>query len=230
MTLDRVRDHFEKEAFEYDGLIPRLIPYYMEQNQLIVKLIPFEKSSDILALDLGSGTGVLAYLILKNFPKAKVVVLEIADNMLQACEKNLSFFKDRLILRKGDFSKETLGSGYNIVVSGLAIHHLNDTDKQKLYKRIIKSLNPGGIFLNRDIVLGASRSLTEHYLGLWREYMKANGEDDEKWFLKYLGEDIPASVENQMTWLRKAGFIDVGCHWRHLNFAIFGGRAPDISR
>jgi hypothetical protein len=33
MDLDRVSDHFEKEAFEYDGLIPRLIPKYGEDDQ-----------------------------------------------------------------------------------------------------------------------------------------------------------------------------------------------------
>lgn len=34
MTLDQVREHFEREAFDYDGLIARLIPHYYEQNRL----------------------------------------------------------------------------------------------------------------------------------------------------------------------------------------------------
>jgi hypothetical protein len=40
---------------------------------------------------------------------------------------------------------------------------------------------------------------------------------------EYLEEDIPSSVEEQTKWLTEAGFSEVGCHWRYLNFAIFGG-------
>jgi tRNA (cmo5U34)-methyltransferase len=43
---------------------------------------------------------------------------------------------------------------------------------------------------------------------------------------KYLEEDRPGSVEDQTQWLAEAGFEDVGCHWRYLNFAIIGGRKP----
>jgi tRNA (cmo5U34)-methyltransferase len=56
--------------------------------------------------------------------------------------------------------------------------------------------------------------------------MKANGEDDAAWFQKYLEEDIPSSVEEQTKWLAEAGFADAGCHWRYLNYAIFGGVIP----
>jgi len=30
-------------------------------------------------------------------------------------------------------------------------------------------------------------------------------------------------VGDQLEWLREAGFVDVGCHWQRMNFAIFGG-------
>ena len=84
-------------------------------------------------------------------------------------------------------------------------------------------MNLGGILLIRDIVTAATPRLTEQYEQLWRQYMKANREDDAAWFQKYLEEDIPSSVEEQTRWLSEAGFADTACHWRHLNFAIFGG-------
>ncbi len=56
--------------------------------------------------------------------------------------------------------------------------------------------------------------------------MRSNGEDDEVWLNRHLAEDTPASVEDQAAWLEEAGFADVGCHWRYMNFAIFGGRKP----
>ena len=65
--------------------------------------------------------------------------------------------------------------------------------------------------------------ISETYHRLWREFIRANGEDDQRWFSTYLAEDIPARVEDQLQWLSNSGFKDVGCHWQYLNFAIFGG-------
>jgi hypothetical protein len=35
MQLENVRQHFEKEAFNYDDLITRLIPKYHEQHNVL---------------------------------------------------------------------------------------------------------------------------------------------------------------------------------------------------
>ncbi|MBE9093110.1 class I SAM-dependent methyltransferase [Tychonema sp. LEGE 07203] len=222
MNLDAVREQFEQRAFNYDGLIPSLIPHYREQHDLILQLIPFETNANIKVLDLGAGTGILSALILQAFPQAKVLAFDLAENMLKICQTNLSAFGKRLRLQQGNFAEDDFGSGYDLVVSGLAIHHLDSEGKQKLFHKLFDSMNPGGTLLIRDIVTGATPRLTEQYEQLWRQYMKANGEDGAAWFQNYLKEDIPSSVEDQTKWLAGAGFADAGCHWRYLNFAIFG--------
>ena len=222
-NLDKVSSHFESEAFEYDGLIPRLIPRYHEQNEIILKLIPFEATSAVKVLDLGCGTGVLSYLVLKTFPNSDVVAFDLAESMLEQCKINLSAYKDRITLLQGNFATDNVGEGYDLIISGLSIHHLNMPGKRDLYKRLFDALKPEGLFINREVVLGSSQSLTDKYNRLWRDFIRNNGEDDEKWFNTYLEEDIPATVEDQLEWLKEAGFIDVGCHWRYFNFAIFGG-------
>ncbi|WP_373535819.1 methyltransferase domain-containing protein [Microcoleus sp.] len=223
MNLNYVREEFEQRAFDYDGLIPRLIPHYREQHDLILQLIPFETNANIQVLDLGAGTGILSALILQAFPQAKVLAFDMAENMLKICQTNLSAFGKRLRLQQGNFAEDDFGSGYDLVVSGLAIHHLDSTGKQHLFHQLFQSMNPEGILLIRDIVTGATPKLTEQYEKLWRQYMKASGEDDAAWFQNYLKEDIPSSVEEQTKWLAEAGFADAACHWRYLNFAIFGG-------
>ncbi|WP_293149560.1 MULTISPECIES: class I SAM-dependent methyltransferase [unclassified Microcoleus] len=225
-NLDDVRQQFEERAFDYDGLIPRLIPQYREQHEIILQLIDFETHANIKVLDLGAGTGILSAMILQAFPQAKVTAFDMAQNMLKVCQTNLSAFGHRLTLQQGNFAEDDFGSGYDLVVSGLAIHHLDGAGKQTLFKKLFQSMNSGGILLIRDIVTGATPRLTEQYEQLWRQYMKANGEDDAAWFQNYLKEDIPSSVEEQTQWLAAAGFADVACHWRYLNFAIFGGIVP----
>lgn len=223
MNLDAVREQFEQRAFDYDGLIPRLIPRYREQHDLILQLIPFETNAHIKVLDLGAGTGILSALILQAFPQANILAFDIAEKMLKVCQTNLSAYQERLTLQQGNFAEDNFGNRYDLVVSGLAIHHLDSAGKQTLFKKLFQSMNSGGILLIRDIVTAATPRLTEQYEQLWRQYMKANREDDAAWFQKYLEEDIPSSVEEQTRWLSEAGFADTACHWRHLNFAIFGG-------
>jgi tRNA (cmo5U34)-methyltransferase len=223
VKVDTVRARFEQTAFDYDGLIPRLIPYYREQQDLIIQLIPFASNDRLKVLDLGAGTGILSALVLQAFPQANVTAFDMAENMLKICQTNLSAFGPRLTLQQGNFAADDFGGGYDLVVSGLAIHHLDGAGKQQLFHKLFNSMNSGGILLIRDIVTGATPKLTKQYEQLWREYIKGCGEDDAAYFQAYLEEDIPSSVEEQIQWLAAVGFSEVGCHWRYLNFAVFGG-------
>ena len=223
MYSDKLRNRFEKAAFKYDELINRIVPWYNEQNEIIVKLIPFRKSYNLRVLDLGSGTGALSFSILKSFPKAHIVMLDLSKNMLAECRLNLFDYKNRITLRTKDFGTEDIGHNYDIVVSGFAIHHLMNNGKKRLFSRIYRALNPKGCFIIREITLGETPELTEKYREMWGQYIKLNRENDKVWLDKHLKEDFPSTVEDQMSWLRSAGFSDVGCYWKYLNFAIFGG-------
>ena len=223
MNLERVKDHFESEAPEYDASITHFVPYYREQNEVMIALLPFEGTARIRGLDLGGGPGVLAEGILRRYPLSEVTLFDLAEGMLATARERLAPFEGRAVFQKGDFSRDDFGIGYDVIVSGLSIHHLGDPEKKELYRRIYLALNPGGIFLNRDIVRGATDRLNAIYESLWREYVRSCGEDDVALMERYRAEDIPACVEDQLEWLREAGFADVGCHWQRMNFAIFGG-------
>jgi tRNA (cmo5U34)-methyltransferase len=224
MNLRQVREHFEGEARDYDGYITHFVPYYREQNEVMMTMLAFEGTERIRALDLGAGTGVLAEGVLRRFPLAEVRVYDLADAMLDAARERLEKFENRVTFQRGDFSRDDFGIGYDLILSGLSIHHLEDREKRRLYRQIFLALNHGGQFLNRDIIRGATDRLDEIYIRLWRDYVRASGEDDAALMERFRAEDRPASVEDQLEWLRRAGFVDVGCHWQRMNYAVFGGR------
>lgn len=223
MDLKGVRAHFDEEAIAYDARILRIVPQYREQGELILEVLPFDAESAIHVLDLGCGTGALSYLALAAFPAATLVACDLSENMLAICRRRLDRFAPRATFRQADFGSCDLGAEtFDLVLSGLAIHHLDGAGTRALYRRIHRALRPGGMFVNRELVLGATPAWTKRYEHLWRAHAALSGENDQGWFQQYVDEDQPASVDDHLAWLGDAGFIEVACHFRRLNFAVFG--------
>jgi tRNA (cmo5U34)-methyltransferase len=226
MNNEEIGLHFDKMAPEYENLINRLVPYFQKQNSLMMDLIPWERRATFKALDLGSGPGVLSRLLLDTFPNAQVVAFDISAAMLEICKRKLWAYPNRASFIRGDFTTDDFGSGYDAVFAGLVLHHTDDAGKRNFFKKVLGRMTPGGILLARDIVRGSTPRLNDEYEKLWRLYMRAQGEDGALWHDKFQAKDLPATVDDQLKWLKEAGFIDVDCHWRYLNFAITGGRKP----
>lgn len=224
MNLERIKEHFEGDAETYESHVRKFVPFYQEQNEMMMDLLPFERTAEIRVADLGAGPGVLSEMVLKRFPRSRVLVFDLVEKMVNLAREKLDPFSERVEYQVGDLVSDDFGDGFNLVISGLAIHHLEDEEKRSLFRRIHAALRSGGLFLNRDIVSGATERLSATYENLWRLYVRSMGEDDAALMERYHAEDIPASLEDQLVWLRQAGFSDVACHWQRLNFAIYGGR------
>ena len=109
-------------------------------------------------------------------------------------------------------SIEPLGR-FDVIVSGFAIHHLEDERKQGLFAEVAQILDPGGLFANLEVVASATPELHAEFLGLI-----GRQEDDP--------EDRLAGVEPQLQWMRAAGLDQVECLWRWRGFALLVGRSP----
>jgi tRNA (cmo5U34)-methyltransferase len=228
--MNRVKEHFENEAQEFDSLILRLIPGYHEMIKALVLSIPFKNAAPLKVIDLGCGTGTVARWILEAFPNAAVTCLDLAENMIAMARVNLGTYPGARFL-VSDFSSFQFDETYDVAVSSLALHHLvTDDDKRGFYRRIFCALRPGGVFFNADIVLGSSEFLQSRYLEQWRAFMRRNvpkQEIESTWIPKYEAEDRPAKLVDQLAWLAEIGFTDVDVVWKYYNFAVYGGENPE---
>jgi tRNA (cmo5U34)-methyltransferase len=225
-------DFFGDRAEAYDGFIARLVPDYHEANVLMMDLVPFAADAPIRVLDVGTGTGALAAEVLRRFVKAEITVTDMSERMLAQCKARFRALGASVECIEGVFPETDIGGGYDLVVSSLALHHLSHDDKRAGFAKLYAAMNPGGVLLVRDVVAGATPAIDARYAALWRATVQAHGHDDMSWFDDHLVDDNPATVEDQTAWLADIGFIEVGCHWRHLGCALFGGQksAPEISR
>ncbi len=148
-NTDAIKQHFEREAGEFDRLIVALIPDYSGMVEALVASLPFDGDACIKVIDLGCGTGAVALNILRSFPHAQLICLDMAENMIATARAKLGNFQNvhYVIDDFSNFSGE-----YDAVVSSLALHHLaTDDDKRRFYQRIYDNLRPGGVLYKGDI-------------------------------------------------------------------------------
>jgi len=103
MTTSTIKDHFEKEAHEFDSIIVKLIPYYDQMINALIDSIQFDPSDNIRIIDLGCGTGTIAKRLAEKFPNSKIVCLDIASKMIEIAKYKLRDHKNTEFI-VGDFS------------------------------------------------------------------------------------------------------------------------------
>jgi len=221
-----VKEHFEMKYYDYDELIQKLIPKYTEMHNLVVQLFDFPTDKKMSILDLGVGTGQTALSLLQKFPNATLDGIDISPKMIEQAKIRLKNFLDRITFSEKDIKNLKISKLYDACVAVLSIHHLNENQKPKLFRKIFDNLKVDGIFLIGDIIKFDSEKVTKEKEEEWRNFLIKNlGEKEgQYWFENYQEEDLPSSVSNQLEWLKQAGFKEVKCIWEYMNYAVFFGR------
>jgi len=184
--------------------LSREIPHRHIAEEMLLKALPQRVER---FLDLGTGDGRLLALVRARHPEAEAIGLDSSAPMLDRAKER--FDGDSLVgLRRHNLRNRLANVGMaDVVVSGLAIHHLEDERKRELFGEIHALLPLGGVFANLDLVRAASERLHERFR---REIGRT--EDDPTDRLAGLGE--------QMSWLREVGFAEVDCHFKWLELAL----------
>jgi len=220
-----VKEAFDAGARTYDRARRQLVPHLDHFYQTVLDLVPFAPDAPIAVLDLGAGTGLLSALIAATFPRAELTLVDISEEMLAVARQRLAGESARLRFSVMDFSAAALPGHYDLVVSGLAIHHLEDAQKRALFGAIFAALRPGGAFINADQVLGATAGAERRNHATWLREARDNGvsEIDLTAALERMKADRMAPLAAQLDWLAAAGFRDVDCSYKHFMFVVYAG-------
>ncbi len=232
--------HTKKSAAIYLQGAKGAIPAVDLQFELIRKIVESWCPHGVRVLDLGCGDGAIGRMLIEHFPNVEVIFADFSEVMLKAV-RNETLHEGRASVIKADFSlPDWIDSvaghkPFDIVVSGLAIHHLPDRRKRELYAEIFGLLDIPGVFLNMELVSSATPAGAAVFQSfcvdcLYRFHRATNGtstrvEIEETYHNRAdRKEDIFAPVDEQCRWLREIGFEDVDCFFKVFQWAIFGGR------
>jgi tRNA (cmo5U34)-methyltransferase len=221
---DAARAAFEAHAEGYEVERRRLLPCFDAFYAAAVEAVGLSRRPPGRVLDLGAGTGLLARFVAQAFPAAHLTLLDGAGAMLAQARERLG---ERASYVVGDFVDPLPEGPWDAIVSALAIHHLDDPGKRDLFARVRAALAPGGVFVNAEQVAGESAWLDAVYAERHERAARALGATEAEWAAaaQRMSHDLCTTVEDQIAWLRSAGFADVGCLWRDGRFAVLVARA-----
>ena len=112
----------------------------------IVSKLP-EFSSFQKMLDLGGGPGIIGMAIVSAHPKMKGVIFDLPP-VIRVAETFIKEYQmeDRMETLCGDFNRDHIGEGYDLVFTSNALHFAQVIDS--VVKKIYDSLNPSGVFVS----------------------------------------------------------------------------------
>jgi tRNA (cmo5U34)-methyltransferase len=216
---------FNRAARSYDGLRRQLIPCFDDFYGAALDLVTEFAPPGARILDLGAGTGLLSALVAERLPDAELVLTDLAEGMLaQARER----FAGRVppvelrVMNHLDLAEEGV---YDVVMSALSIHHLEDEGKQAVYAAMARAVRPGGLVLNADQVAGDTAAMEARYWHHWRAAIERAGvsDDDIAAAIERQTLDRRAPLAPQLDWLRQAGLAEVECRYKNVSFAVMAG-------
>jgi len=189
--------HWDPETYLQNMLAE--VPSYPDLQEQTARVAADVPAHTIL--ELGIGTGETAKRVLASHPEAHLVAIDSSAEMLE---------RARTVVPQADLRlaqlQDPLPEGpFDLVVSALAVHHLDGPAKQDLFRRIAAVLEPSGTFVLADVVV------PEH---------------DEDVVTPIDWEyDLSDLVDDQLAWLREAG-LDAEAVWSYKDLAVMRATRP----
>lgn len=189
--------HWDPETYLQNML--EEVPSYPDlqaQTAAAVKDVPAKT-----ILELGIGTGETATRVLAAHPDAKMTAIDSSEEMLE---------RARSVVPQADLRlarlEDPLPEGpFDLVVSALAVHHLDSPGKQDLFRRVAGVLAPGGTFVLADVVVPErEEDVVTPVDGVY---------------------DTPDGLDDQLAWLRAAG-LTAETVWSYKDLAVIRATRP----
>jgi tRNA (cmo5U34)-methyltransferase len=191
--------HFDPAT--YLDLMREEVPAY---GRLQEEVAAASEGMDVArVLDLGTGTGETLAAVLARYPGAHAVGVDKSAPMLEPARARLAGWPVELVV--AELADPPPPGPFDLVVSALAVHHLEGPDKAALFVRVAEVLRPGGRFVLGDVVIpvDAGDAVTP----------------------VTSGHDRPSTALDQLRWLAEAGF-DAASVWSERDLVVFRADQP----
>lgn len=219
----------ESVTAAFDDMLARSIPQYEVMRQACFDIACKFQHQHTDIVDLGCSRGeALARLVDKFGAHNRFIGVEISKPMLEASRQR---FEGYIKCGTVDIRELDLRTDYPpveacITLSILTLQFTPIEYRQQILAQVYKHTRQGGAFILVEKVLGASAQIdslfVENYYALKGEH-GYSPEQIERKRLALEGVLVPVTAKWNEELLRTAGFVQVDCFWRWMNFAGWVG-------
>jgi tRNA (cmo5U34)-methyltransferase len=215
-----VATHLGIRLEEYDARIRSFIPDYEEMLDVAARAIP---ASARTVVDLGTGTGALAWRCAKRARRAKIMGVDADGEILKMARQRLG---SRATLLCQSFLCAAVPR-CDAVVASLALHHVRTQNaKSRLYARIHAALRSGGLFVTVDCHPAKDSRLAHQQRQAWIDLLQSYSSSEAlELITSWSHEDVYTPLETEVASIQQSGFR-VHVLWRQGAFAVIMGRRP----
>ncbi|MCX8131586.1 MAG: bifunctional GNAT family N-acetyltransferase/class I SAM-dependent methyltransferase [Clostridia bacterium] len=221
-NVEEMSEFFDARADGYDSHMLKRVAD-IECYKCVAESIPVN-SNEMDILDIGCGTGIELEYLLNRVPKAKVTCIDMSEKMLELLKDKYSSKAQQIHTICGSYiGWEYPQESFDYVVSSFTLHHFMEDVKAGIYRNIVSSLKPGGLYIESDFIV--DRMMMEQYM---QRYFRITKELVDKRYSGYYHIDIPFTIDLQKELLLKAGFSHVSVF--HEDIKPEGSHAVLIAR
>jgi tRNA (cmo5U34)-methyltransferase len=227
-TIPNGKWEFDEKVTEvFDDMLSRSIPQYAVMRQAVFDMACRYQKRGTAIVDLGCSRGeAIAALIDKFGQNNRFIGLEISEPMLAAVKARFKGYIDASVvdIRYCDLRYDYPNVLACVTQSVFTLQFVPIEYRQQVVRNIYRSTLEGGAFILVEKVIGATADIdnlmVELYLGLKKAHGYSKEEIDRKRFaLEGVLFPVTAAWNEDLLW--GAGFSQIDCFWRWMNFAAW---------
>lgn len=220
---------YDQSVAGYDAYIRKIIPVYDKMHSIIREMLlsKYQDRKISTIIELGVGTGMLAFQILSEIKIKNYIGYENSKNLASLAKSRLNLFSSSVDIRTEDFRTAAFRPS-DAVVSTMTMHYLANNQKKEIFKKIYMSFKKDGIIIIGDRVISKGRVLQT----IFKERMYCFWDETTKNWQKNIrrqhntvedAKEEPWYLDEQLLWLKEVGFSEADCIWRDFNYCVFYG-------
>lgn len=206
----------------FEDMLERSIPQYRLMRRMVHRfMMEYAKPNEYI-LDLGCSRGGAFEEVVEELPLSYFLGVDASGSMIREAKKRYSGYEHVKIqqfdLRNGFPIQENAC----VILSVLTLQFIPIEYRQTVIEQAYEALNQGGSLIVVEKVLGNTARLDQLLVKLYYEMKVGNGYTQESIQTKRKsleGVLVPVTAKWNEELLRQAGFHQIDCFWRCLNFA-----------
>jgi len=222
---------FNAEVAEvFDDMLERSVPFYLEQQKMVVDIGKRFWVPGTTVYDLGCSTATMLVELCDRLPaSARLVCYDNSPPMLERARKKIAEnnFQKRLEVRLSDLNAELSDldlENAGIVTMGWTLQFIRPLSRDTLIRKIYDALVDEGVLIVTEKILTNNGHMNRFFIEFYYDFKRKQGYSETEILRKREALEnvlIPYQIAENLDLFRRNGFEMVETFFQWFNFAGF---------